>query len=142
MFCKSSSISFFRIKISDDCLVLWNQLNSNSTLQNRWRSKNEILSNILDKYIYIYIYIYIYTLKKSSTLASLLMEKPGKWFAIIKIWEKDLHLYLRFPSGTVFSFCLCKSGFSISRTSTPNGLFQTINELKVLIGYSKWLHQQ
>ena len=30
----------------------------------------------------------------------------------------------------VFSFCLCKPGFSISGTSTPNGLFQTNNELK------------
>ena len=46
----SSSISILRIKISDDCLVLWNQLNSNLTLQNRWDNKNEILSNISDKY--------------------------------------------------------------------------------------------
>ena len=41
-----------------------------------------------------------------------------------------LDLYLRFPSGTVFSFCLCKPGFSENGTSTPNGLFQTNNELK------------
>ena len=42
-------------------------------------------------YIYIYnIYIYIYTLKKSSTFAYLLMEKPGNWFAIAKMWEKHL----------------------------------------------------
>ena len=31
-------------------------------------------------------------------------------------------------------------GFSVSGTSTPTGLLQTINELKTLIGYSKRLH--
>ena len=50
-FWNSSRISTLRIKISNDCLVLWNQLNSNSTLQNRWGNKNEIWCNILDKYI-------------------------------------------------------------------------------------------
>ena len=29
------------------------------------------------------------------------------------------------------------TGFSVSRTSTPNGLFQTINELKRLMVCSK-----
>ena len=52
LFWNSSSISILRIKISVDCLVLWNQLNSNSTLQNRWGNKSEILPNILDIYIY------------------------------------------------------------------------------------------
>ena len=52
-FWNSSSISILRIKISDDCLVLWNQLNSNSTLLNWWGNKNEILRNIRDKYIQI-----------------------------------------------------------------------------------------
>ena len=48
LFWNSSSISLLRNKISsDDCSVLWNQLNSNSTLQNRWGNKNEVLSNIL-----------------------------------------------------------------------------------------------
>ena len=47
----SSSISISRIKISDDCLMLWNQLNSNSTLQERRDNKNEFLSNILHKHI-------------------------------------------------------------------------------------------
>ena len=42
---------YSRIKISDDCLVLWNQLNSNSTLQKRWGNKNEFLSKILHKHI-------------------------------------------------------------------------------------------
>ena len=32
----------------------------------------------------------IYTLKNSSTLAKLLMEKPANWFAIAKMWEKHL----------------------------------------------------
>ena len=69
--------------------------------------------------------VYIYTLKKSSTFANLLMEKPGNWFAIAKMWEilrKGPASLLRFYSGTVFSFCLCKPGFSVSGTSTPNGL--------------------
>ena len=37
---------------------------------------------------YIYIYIYIYTLKISSTLAKLPMEKPGNCFAITKNMRK------------------------------------------------------
>ena len=31
-------------------------------------------------------------------------------------------------------------GFSVRRTSTPNGLFQTINGLKILMGHTKRLH--
>ena len=31
-------------------------------------------------------------------------------------------------------------GFSVSGSSTPNGLFQTINGLKRLVSYSKRLH--
>ena len=36
-------------------------------------------------YIYLYIYIYLHTLKKSSTYAKLLIEKPGNFFVIAKI---------------------------------------------------------
>ena len=50
LFWNSSSISILRIKISDECSVLWNQLNSNSPLQNRWGYKHEFLSNILHKH--------------------------------------------------------------------------------------------
>ena len=46
-----SSLSILRIKISNDCLVSWNQLNSNSTLQKNWGKKNEFLSNKLHKHI-------------------------------------------------------------------------------------------
>ena len=76
--------------------------------------------------------MYVYRLKKSSTFANLLMEKPGNWFAIAKMREKHPQKkdilrkgpasLLRFYSGTVFSFCLCRPGLSISGTSTPNGL--------------------
>ena len=76
--------------------------------------------------------VYIYTLRKSSTFANLLMDKPGNWFAIAKVWERHLKKkeilrnghtsLLRFYSGTIFSFCLCRPGFSVSGTSTPNGL--------------------
>ena len=44
----------------------------------------------INTHTHIYIYIYAYTLKKSSTFAKLLMEKPGSQFAIAKIWEKHL----------------------------------------------------
>ena len=75
--------------------------------------------------------MYLINLKKSSTFANLLMEKPGNWFAIAKMWEKHLKKeilrnepssLLIFYSGTVFSFCLCRPGFSLNGTSTPNGL--------------------
>ena len=33
-------------------------------------------------------------------------------------------------------------GFSVSRASTPNGLFQIINGLKRLVSYSERIHQQ
>ena len=39
-----------------------------------------------------------------------------------------------------FSVSTCADqppGFSVSGTSTPNGLFQTINRIKILVGYSK-----
>ena len=78
------------------------------------------------------------------------MEKPGKGFAIAKMWEKQLQKkeilrkepasLLRFHSGTVFSFFWCKTGFYLSQTSTPNGLFQAFNQLKRLIGYSERFH--
>ena len=108
-------------------VLFWNSISriiSKSTLQNRWGNKNEVLSNILHKYnewSFILIFIFnlhlknMFTLKKSSRFAYLLMEKPDNWFAIVKKWtrktfkEMYLHLYLRFGSGTVFSFCLCKS---------------------------------
>ena len=32
------------------------------------------------------------------------------------------------------------AGFSVSGSSTPNGLFQTINGLKKIVSYSKRLH--
>ena len=103
-------------------------------MQNRWGNKNEVLSNILHKYnewSFILTFIFnlhlknIFTLKKSSTFANLLMEKPG----IDLLWqkcekntrrkkkfqEKNQHLYLKFYSGTVFSFCLCKSTSSFLR---------------------------
>ena len=41
-FLNSSSISISRIKTYDDCSVLWNQLYSNSTLQNTWGNKKLI----------------------------------------------------------------------------------------------------
>ena len=30
--------------------------------------------------------------------------------------------------------------FSVNGSLTPNGLFQTVNGLKQLMGYPKWLH--
>ena len=108
-------------------VLFWNSISrivSKSTLQNRWGNKNEVLSNILHKdneWSFILVFIFnlhlknMFTLKKTSRFAYLLIEKPDNWFAIVKKWtsktfkEKCLHLYLRFDSGSIFSFCLCKS---------------------------------
>ena len=54
--------------------------------------------------------------------------------------KKDLHLYLKSHSGAVLIGSACAyqpPGFSVSGTSTPNRLFQTMNELKRLVSYSK-----
>ena len=40
-----------KLKYLTTVSLLWNQVNSNSTFQNRWGNKNEVLSNMLDKYI-------------------------------------------------------------------------------------------
>ena len=78
LFWNSSCMLVLRIKISDDCSVLWNQLNSNSTLQNKWGNKNKILSIILRKYIkmnyrlYSHLYLHlkdIFALKNSFTFS-------------------------------------------------------------------------
>ena len=83
------------------------------------------------------------------------MEKSSNWFAVSKkcdnntgirekIWETYLPLHLKYDSGTVFSSSACvnqPTSFSVTESSTPNGLFQTINWLKRLMGYSKRLHQ-
>ena len=73
------------------------------------------------------------------------MEKPGDWFGIAKMWEKymkkkkvlrkGLHFYSKLPSGTVSASACANQppGFPVSGTSTPNGLSQTINELKRLM---------
>ena len=43
--------------------------------------------------------------------------------------------------GSSISACTNESpGFSVSGASTPNGLFQIINELKRLVSYSKRFH--
>ena len=88
--------------------------------------------------------MYIYTLKKSSPFANILMEKPGNWFAIAKMWEKYLNKkeilrkgpasLLSFYSGTVFSFCLWRPGLSVSGTSTPNGLNPHNSRVKKIDG--------
>ena len=63
------------------------------------------------------------------------MGKPVKWFALGKMWEKNLEKktflikgpvsLLKFLSGTVFRFCLFKPGFSVTGISTSNRLLQT-----------------
>ena len=42
---------FWELKSLTIAWLLWNQVKSNSTLQNRWRSNKKVLGNILDKYI-------------------------------------------------------------------------------------------
>ena len=42
---------FWELKSLTIAWLLWNQVKSNSTLPNRWRSNKKVLGNILDKYI-------------------------------------------------------------------------------------------
>ena len=83
-----------------------------------------------------------------------MMEKQGNWFAIVKMWKKHTNkvkilkkriciFNQKFTLGQ-FPVPACANqppGFSVSGTSTPNGLFQTINGLKILLGYTKRTHQ-
>ena len=69
---------------------------------------------------------------------------------IAKIREKDLKKKVKkSPAsllkislwGNSVSACANESpGFSVSGASISNGLFETINGLKGLVSYSKWLH--
>ena len=79
------------------------------------------------------------------------MEKAGNWLAIAKMWEKHLKKKEIFKkraciftkNSNLGQFSVSASqppGCSVSGRSTPNGLFQTINWLKKLMGYSKQLH--
>ena len=119
----------------------------------KWGKKYKVLSNILHKYIYencLYSHLYlqlknIFTFKKSSTFPNLLIKKPGNWFATVKMWKKHrkekkikkriCDFTYKFTLGQ-FSVPTCANqplGFSVRRTSTLNGLFQTI---KMLMGYT------
>ena len=43
--------------------------------------------------LYSHLYLHLknaFTLKKSSQIANLLLKKPGNWFTIAKILEKNL----------------------------------------------------
>ena len=73
------------------------------------------------------------------------MEKPGSWFATVKMWKKHpkekkikkkiCDFTYKFTLGQ-FLVPTCANqplGFSIRRTSTLNGLFQRI---KMLMGYT------
>ena len=59
----------------------------------------------------------IFALKK-STFANLLMEKPSNGFAKAQMREKHLKKKEILRKG---------NAFSVSRTSSPNGLFQLIS---------------
>ena len=92
-------------------------------------------------------------LKKSSIFANLLMKKPDNSFAIVKIRKKHLKkkyfkkricIFTEKFSLGQFSVSACTNqppGFSVRGKSTANRLFQTISRLKILIGYTKRLHQ-
>ena len=66
------------------------------------------------------------------------------------MWEKHLKKKVRKGRASLLKISLWGSsvsaygnqppGFSVSETSTPDGLFQTINGLKRLVSYSKQLH--
>ena len=77
------------------------------------------------------------------------MEKPGNWFATVKMWKKHPKekkfkkwIYIFTQEITLGEFSVPtwanqSPGFSVRRTSAPNGLFHTIRRL---IGYTKRLH--
>ena len=48
---ETQAFLFWELKSLTTVWLLWNQVKSNSTLQNRWGNKNEVLGNMLDKYI-------------------------------------------------------------------------------------------
>ena len=106
------------------------------------------MNNQLYSHLYL-LWKNVFTLKKFFTFANILTEEPGNWFAVAKMQE--IHLMkketLRKEAASLlkislwdFSVSACANqplGFSVSGTSAPNGLFQTINGSKRLIGYSK-----
>ena len=122
-----SSIFISRTKIFDNCPVLQNQLNSNSTLQKRWGNKTKVLSNIyytnIFKWIIVYTHIYIFIkhiyIKK---IPHICQSTDGESRQLI-YYSKNVRktpeernfnkwaciLYIKFHSGTVSNFCLCKS---------------------------------
>ena len=85
-------------------------------------------------------------LKKSSIFANLLMEKPDNSFAIVKMWkktpeekiflEKDLHLYLKIQSGTVFSPCFL-STYMLNTTLFSSFFFNKRAHTPYAIQYNK-----
>ena len=100
------------------------------------------MNNRLYSHLYSYIKN-IFALKKPSAFANLLMEKPGNSFAIAEMSQKYLKKKnnLRgkpasLPKALTPGHFLVPastnqpSGFSVSRTSTLNKLFQTIKNLK------------
>ena len=107
--------------------MLQNQLNSNSTLQKRWGNKTKVLSNIyytnIFKWIIVYTHIYIFIkhiyIKK---IPHICQSTDGESRQLI-YYSKNVRktpeernfnkwaciLYIKFHSGTVSNFCLCKS---------------------------------
>ena len=59
-------------------------------------------------------------------------------------FKKSISIFTENLTLVQFSVSACANkptGFSVNGSPIPNGLFQTINGLKQLIGYSKSLHQ-
>ena len=92
-------------------------------------------------------YKQISALDSCKTYCWLLINKNK---CIAKMWEKHLKKKVRKGPASLLKISLWGSsvsacanqppGFSVSRTSTPNGLFQTIKILKLAISYfsSMW----
>ena len=120
------------------CLVLWNQLNSNSRLQKRWYNKTEILSNILHKNIlneqlFILTYSYlrkIFSLKKSSTFANLLMGKPDIDLVHLVFYKQPVYEQL------ALAWPIAKQLSGLNPLSLSNN---KNNSLKVTSATNQWL---
>ena len=74
--------------------------------------------------------------KKSSTFANLLMEKPGNWFAIAKMWKKHLEkeILRKGPASLLQNSLWDSFQFLLVQI---NHLVSPLEEHRLQMGYSK-----
>ena len=110
------------------------------------------MKNCLYSHLYLQLKS-IFTLKKSFPFANLLIQKPDNWFAIVKIkkitWRNQILIkgstsLLKNSLWDSFQFLLVQISLLFSpweKHRLLNEFFDTINGLKISMGYTKWLSQ-